>query len=807
MISPTRELPNARKDQWSFDLQRELGRGHGARPAVSSARTPAPRSQLLQQHADARAPATVDPRRPSQNFRSRRIIQNDLIADYDAVSVILRKRMSHGLQVDAHYTWSRTRDMATHSNGGGQTMDNYDIWRDYGPANWDIPHRFVASYIYDMPFLKDSSNAFLKYVVAGWQVSGVTTVQSGTPVNVTISADRANIGISGLQRPDLVGAIPRLNCAAGSGAPAAADQLLRRGAFALPGAVHLRQRVAQHPARTEVREDRSVADEERARSAARRDVPDPRRRCSTSSTTSTAATRTRVRLGELRPHQLRRHDAAGAARREGVARERATAACRRFRWRGGTTRRRHDDTTKRPGLRSNDWVRLAAPRFARCRSASGADRHSGSRYVSCAACDPRRSRCCQRRRMAGVAASRETVDSVLTFTTNEPENDVRDSSWARCRVHTRGRFGQKCLSSCRRVVHTVVSSCPRASGTVGSRSELLMSTTVTRRRLLTLAGLIGAGAAFPAAAAQARRAPVPPPAAANVYESIGVKPLINGRGTFTIIGGSMELPEVRAAKSAANQQYAQLDELMEAAGKRLGELTGAEWGMVSAGCAAAMSHATAACVAGGNPDLHVRMPNLAGFPETRSSFPRIRATSTTPPSARVGVKIDRGRLAGGAAAGDRPEDRDDLPLRRAATDSGPMSTEAICAIAKPHNVPVFVDAAAEILTDPQRAPPARRDAGRLQRRQVHPRSAERWAAARPEGPGPRRLGAQRAASRLRPRHEGRPRGDRRHAGGRRELGQTRPRRGVDAVGRACRVHRQPADEGQGRAGRRTARAG
>ena len=39
-------------------------------------------------------------------------------------------------------------------------MDNYDIWRDYGPANWDIPHRFVASYIYDVPFLKDSSQRF-----------------------------------------------------------------------------------------------------------------------------------------------------------------------------------------------------------------------------------------------------------------------------------------------------------------------------------------------------------------------------------------------------------------------------------------------------------------------------------------------------------------------------------------------------------------------------------------------------------------------------------------------------------------------
>jgi hypothetical protein len=120
--------------------------------------------------------------------------------------------MSRGLQADLHYTWSRTRDMATHSNGGGQTMNNYDIWADYGPANWDIPHRFVASYIYDVPFLKTSSNPILRYVVAGWQVGGVSTIQSGTPVNVVISADRANIGISGLQRPNLVGAIPELNC-------------------------------------------------------------------------------------------------------------------------------------------------------------------------------------------------------------------------------------------------------------------------------------------------------------------------------------------------------------------------------------------------------------------------------------------------------------------------------------------------------------------------------------------------------------------------------------------------------------------
>jgi hypothetical protein len=213
MISPTRHLPNAHKNQWSFDLQREL-RASTALDVQYVGSNTSNLDRSFFNNTPRPGPGPVDSRRPSPRFRSRRIIQNDLIADYDAVSVILRRRMSRGLQADAHYTWSRTRDMATHSNGGGQTMDNYDIWADYGPANWDIPHRFVASYIYDVPFLKDSSQPILKYVVAGWQVGGVTTIQSGTPINVTILTDWANTGITNpvLQRPDLIGPVPALDC-------------------------------------------------------------------------------------------------------------------------------------------------------------------------------------------------------------------------------------------------------------------------------------------------------------------------------------------------------------------------------------------------------------------------------------------------------------------------------------------------------------------------------------------------------------------------------------------------------------------
>ena len=126
MISPTRELPNARKDQWSFDVQHELGMGMALDLQYVGSHTENLDRSFFN-NTPQPGPGAVDARRPSVNFRSRRIIANDLVADYDAVSVILRKRMSQGFQVDAHYTWSKTNDMATHSNGGGAVMDNYDI--------------------------------------------------------------------------------------------------------------------------------------------------------------------------------------------------------------------------------------------------------------------------------------------------------------------------------------------------------------------------------------------------------------------------------------------------------------------------------------------------------------------------------------------------------------------------------------------------------------------------------------------------------------------------------------------------------
>jgi seryl-tRNA(Sec) selenium transferase len=184
-----------------------------------------------------------------------------------------------------------------------------------------------------------------------------------------------------------------------------------------------------------------------------------------------------------------------------------------------------------------------------------------------------------------------------------------------------------------------------------------------------------------------------------IYQSIGVEPVINCRGTFTIIGGSIELAEVRAAMDSASRHFVQMDELADAVGKRLAQLTGADWGMVTAGCAAALKMATAACVAGGNPEKLHRIPDLSGLEKTEVIIPSESFSAYDFAIQNIGVKIIRVNTL--------EELKDALSSKTAMIKlsggnlvPGPMSLEAIAALAKPLNIPILADAAAEILTIP-----------------------------------------------------------------------------------------------------------
>src|SRR5437588_11595237 len=99
----------------------------------------------------------------------------------------------------------------------------------------------------------------------------------------------------------------------------------------------------------------------------------------------------------------------------------------------------------------------------------------------------------------------------------------------------------------------------------------------------------------------------------NVYTRLGVKTIINCRGTWTYLSGSLEFPEVQAAQREAAEYFVNMFELQHAASRRLAELTGAEAGMVTSGAAGAMASATAACMAGSDSKHIWQLPDTTGL--------------------------------------------------------------------------------------------------------------------------------------------------------------------------------------------------
>src|SRR5260370_25975318 len=153
--------------------------------------------------------------------------------------------------------------------------------------------------------------------------------------------------------------------------------------------------------------------------------------------------------------------------------------------------------------------------------------------------------------------------------------------------------------------------------------SLVRTTRWSRREVLKQSGILSAlGAATAVSPLAAGAAALAEPAARptlpvregtdhdNLFTRIGVRPIINGRGTFTIISGSRSLPHVKQAMFEASFYFVHLDEMMDGIGAQLGKLTGAEWGIATTGCEAAICLATVACITGTNVERCQALPYI-----------------------------------------------------------------------------------------------------------------------------------------------------------------------------------------------------
>ena len=116
-----------------------------------------------------------------------------------------------------------------------------------------------------------------------------------------------------------------------------------------------------------------------------------------------------------------------------------------------------------------------------------------------------------------------------------------------------------------------------------------------------------------AAATAAQTSHAAPPPTADVYGRLGIRPVINGVGVVTHLGGSLMHPEVLRAMQDAARCFVPLTELQAKAGARIAELLGVDAAMVTSGCASAITMATVACVAQGDPANLKRLPDTTGM--------------------------------------------------------------------------------------------------------------------------------------------------------------------------------------------------
>jgi len=136
----------------------------------------------------------------NQQFASLYAWRSMAAANYHAMDLTLRHKMSHGLQFDFNYTFSKSIDMSSDAERagvrgglGGQVFNSWDPSLNRAISDFDTTHQFNANWIWDLPFGKGrriapDAHGALNAMIGGWQLSGLFRLTSGFPVNVSAGA-------------------------------------------------------------------------------------------------------------------------------------------------------------------------------------------------------------------------------------------------------------------------------------------------------------------------------------------------------------------------------------------------------------------------------------------------------------------------------------------------------------------------------------------------------------------------------------------------------------------------------------------
>lgn len=186
----------------------------------------------------------------------------------------------------------------------------------------------------------------------------------------------------------------------------------------------------------------------------------------------------------------------------------------------------------------------------------------------------------------------------------------------------------------------------------------------------------------------------------DMYEKLGVSTLINGLGTVTRIGGSLMAPGVIEAMREASLHFVDMNEFHREAGKHIAKLLGSEACCITCGAAAGIAISTAACMTHGDSAKKLQLPDTAGM---KNEVIMLKAHRILYDQALllsgakiVEVGVTSSALASQVEAAIHDRTAMFLYVAEAETMRGSVPLPQLIPILKKHNIPVLVDAAAEI---------------------------------------------------------------------------------------------------------------
>jgi hypothetical protein len=222
--------------QWNISVQHQLSSSTSFEIAYVGNKT-THMNQNLSMNDPLPGPGQIQARRPYPQWGALTYPVFEENGNYNALQAQLEARNFHGLTTRVVYVFSKCIDYTTNESGT-PTISLLPSYR--AVCDSDLPHSFNGTFDYELPFAR-STKGITKQLAAGWVISGLLTLRSGTPFTPTISGDVANTGV-GSQRPDVIGTpvtIGDPNCWFYMSANAACTALApgTKDAFAVPPAL------------------------------------------------------------------------------------------------------------------------------------------------------------------------------------------------------------------------------------------------------------------------------------------------------------------------------------------------------------------------------------------------------------------------------------------------------------------------------------------------------------------------------------------------------------------------------------------